>query len=173
MAGGESMAQQAAGGRIVQINISHGGVPKLPIEVATVGPLGIEGDYHNDVRDHGGPTRALCLFTLQEIERLQGEGHPIAAGTVGENVTLAGIELGALVPGTRLQLGDEVRIEIASYAVPCKTIRESFSDYDFTRISHKLHLGESRVFARVLRGGVMRPGDPVRMLTERSLTETA
>jgi MOSC domain-containing protein YiiM len=167
------MSQQATTGRIVQVNISHGGVPKLPIDSGTVTPLGIEGDYHNDVRDHGGPMRALCLFTVEEIERLQGEGHPTAMGTVGENITLAGIELATLIIGTRLQLGDEVRIEITGFAAPCKTIRESFNDYDFTRISHKVHPGESRVYARILREGVVRPGDSVCVLSEQSLTSPA
>ncbi len=167
------MAQQAATGRIVQVNISHGGVPKLPIEAGKVTPLGIEGDYHNDTRDHGGPLRALCLFTLEEIERLQAEGHPIAIGTVGENITLAGIELASLTIGTQLRLGDEVQIEITGFAAPCKTIRESFSDYDFTRISHKVHPGESRVYARILQVGVVRPGDSVRVLSEQRVTDLA
>lgn len=167
------MAQQAATGRIVQVSISHGGVPKLPIDAGKVTLLGIEGDYHNDVRDHGGPMRALCLFTLEEIERLQSEGHPIAMGTIGENITLAGIELATLAIGTQLQLGDDVRIEITGFAVPCMTIRESFSDYDFTRISHKVHPGESRVYARILQQGVVRTGDTVRVLSERSLTNSA
>src|SRR5215813_10877166 len=117
-------------GRIVQVSISRGGVPKLPIEAGKVTALGIEGDYHNDVRDHGGPMRALCLFTLEEIERLQSEGHPIAIGTAGENITLAGIELATLTIGTQLQLGDYVRIEITGFAAPCTTIRESFNDHN-------------------------------------------
>ena len=157
------MAQQATAGRIVQVNISHGGVPKLPIEAGTVTPLGIEGDYHNDVDGHGGPLRALCLFTLEEIERLQSEGHPIAIGTAGENITLAGIELATLAIGTQLQLGDDVRIEITGFAAPCTTIGESFKDHYFTRISHKVHPGESRVYARILQVGVVRPGDTVRI----------
>ena len=167
------MAHRAATGRIVQVNISHGGVPKLPIDAGRVTPLGIAGDYHNDARDHGGPLRALCLFTLEEIEQLQGAGHPIAIGSVGENITLAGIELASLTIGTRLQLGDDVQIEITGFAAPCKTIREAFYDHNFTRIAHKAHPGESRVYARVLRVGVVRPGDTVRMLSEQRLTNPA
>ena len=55
-------------------------------------PLGIVGDRTTIRENHGGPLRALCLFTLEEIERWQAEGHPIAPGTVGENVTLAGMD---------------------------------------------------------------------------------
>ena len=117
--------------------------------------------------------RALCLFTLEEIERLQNEGHPIAIGTVGENITLAGIDLATLTIGAQMQLGKEVRIEITGFAAPCKTIRESFSDHNFTRISHKVHPGESRVYARILREGVVRPGDTAQVLSEQTLTTPA
>src|SRR5262245_26341711 len=87
---------QTGTGHIHSINISPGGVPKLPIKEAVITPLGIEGDGHNDWRNHGGPNAALCLFTLETIQRLQAEGHPIFPGSVGENITLEGIEHAAL-----------------------------------------------------------------------------
>ena len=152
-----------ADGHIHQINISRGGVPKTPVAEAQVAADGLVGDWHDDVRDHGGPMRAVCLYTLEEIERLAGEGHPIYPGATGENVTLRGLPLAALTPGTRLTLGSETLIEITGYASPCKTITDAFNDGDFTRISEKLHPGESRVYARVLREGAIRPGDVVRM----------
>jgi MOSC domain-containing protein YiiM len=150
-------------GRILQINVSRGGVPKRPVEQAVVTTEGIVGDYQRDRRSHGGPTRALCLFTMEEIQRLQAEGHPIAPGSAGENITLEGLDLTALMPGTRLTLGDEVEIELTSYTAPCDSIAASFADGDFTRISHKLHPGESRLYARVLRGGTLTPGQTARI----------
>lgn len=159
-----SVTQHMGEGRIHQINISRGGVPKLPIEQAAVTLEGIVGDYQRDQHNHGGPTRALCLFTLEEIQHLQAEGHPIFPGSVGENITLEGIDHASLTTGTRLALGDEVEIELTSYAIPCKNIIESFADGDFTRISQKLHPGESRIYARVLRGGTLTAGQPVRLL---------
>lgn len=158
--------ESGAEGRIYQINISRGGVPKLPVAEARVTNEGIEGDLQDDVEDHGGPMRALCLFTLEEIERLAGEGHPIYSGATGENVTLSGVPLAELTPGTRLALGDETLIEVTSYTTPCKTIRDSFNDGDFTRISQKLHPGKSRVYARVLREGVIHAGDSARIVGE-------
>jgi MOSC domain-containing protein YiiM len=157
------VSEQQGQGRIHQINTSMGGVPKLPISSAVVTSEGIQGDYHND-RNHGGPLAALCLYTLEQITRLQAEGHPIYPGSVGENITLAGIEQSALMPGARLLLGDAVEIELTSYTTPCKTIAHSFADDDFTRITQKLHPGESRVYARVLRGGTLHSGEPVRLL---------
>jgi MOSC domain-containing protein YiiM len=155
------MERAAAQGIVFQINISRGGAPKLSVPVATLGIEGLAGDYHDDVASHGGPTRAVCLFTLEEIERLAAEGNPIFAGAVGENVTLRGIPQELLTPGAALSIGTEIRLEITSYTTPCKGIAHAFSTADFTRISHKLHPGESRVYAKVLQGGEMRAGDPV------------
>lgn len=148
-------------GCIYQINISRGGVPKAPIAVARVTIDGIEGDLHDDKQEHGGPMRALCLYTLEEIERLAGEGHPIYPGATGENVTLTGMPLDALTPGTRLALGDEALVEVTTYTTPCKTIRGAFNDGIFTRISQKLHPRGSRVYARVVREGEIHAGDSV------------
>jgi len=63
-----------------------------------------------------------------------------------------------------------VRIEITGFAPPCNTIRESFNDHNFTRISHKVHPGESRLYARILQEGTVRPGDAVQVLSEQTLT---
>lgn len=155
-----------AEGRIYQLNISRGGTPKLPITMARVTEEGLQGDRQNDERNHGGPLRAVCLFTREEIERLAAEGHPIYPGAVGENITLSGLPLAALTPGARLILGDEVEIEVTQYSAPCKTIRDAFNDGDFNRISHKTHPGESRVYARVLRGGELHAGDVARIIAE-------
>jgi MOSC domain-containing protein YiiM len=156
--------ESAVAGRIHQINVSRGGIPKLPVASAAVTTYGLHGDYQRDQRNHGGPDRALCIFTLEEIQRLQAEGHPIVPGSAGENLTLEGIPLALLVPGARLAIADSVEIEITSFTIPCNNIAASFADGDFTRISHKLHPGESRVYARVLSTGSIHPGDAVRLL---------
>jgi MOSC domain-containing protein YiiM len=110
---------------------------------------------------HGGPDRAVSVFSLERIRALQAEGHPIDVGTVGENVTVDGIDWDLVVPGSQLHIGDEVLLEVASYTNPCKTIKESFIDGKFVRIAQKLHPGWSRVYARVLSEGQIHSGDPV------------
>jgi MOSC domain-containing protein YiiM len=147
-----------------QLSVSGGGVPKLPVPRAEVTAGGIVGDRQRNRRFHGGPRRAVCLFALEEIERLRAEGHPVAPGTTGENVTVAGLAWERVRPGVRLALGGEVVLEVTSYTAPCKNIGPSFRDGDFTRISQKLHPGESRVYARVLTPGIVRTGDPVVLL---------
>jgi MOSC domain-containing protein YiiM len=151
-------------GSVVSINISGGRVPKRPVNGATVSASGLQGDAHNDQKHHGGPDRAVCLYSLEVIRALQREGHPIDVGTAGENVTVQGIEWQLVVPGSRIQLGEEVSLEVASFTTPCKTIRESFIDGAFGRISHKVHPGWSRVYARVLAQGEIHDGDSVEVI---------
>ena len=151
-------------GRVVQINVSPGGVPKLPVPAAHVDTLGLEGDGHNDKLHHGGPERAVCLFSMELIEALRAEGHPIAPGTTGENLTLSGIDFAAIQSGDHLRVGEHVLLELTRHTTPCKNITDSFKDGDFTRISQKLHPGESRIYARVVEEGEVRAGDPVQLL---------
>jgi MOSC domain-containing protein YiiM len=148
-------------GRIVQVGISPGGVPKRAVPEARVGWLGLEGDGHRDREHHGGPERAVCLFAMEQIEKLAAEGHPVAPGALGENVTVAGLDWALVVPGARLRLGPDVLLEVTRYTSPCVNIRASFRGGDYARVSQKRHPGWSRVYARVVEEGAIRPGDDV------------
>lgn len=145
---------------VVSLNRSGGGVPKLPVDEAWVGPNGLDGDRQRNRRFHGGPDRALCLYSADLIDALRAEGHPIAAGTTGENVTVRGLDWREMVPGARLRVGGAL-VEVTSYTAPCKNIAGSFAGGDFTRISQKRHPGWSRVYTRVIEDGLVRNGDAV------------
>lgn len=147
-------------GVIVSLNVSPGGVPKLAVSTARVSVAGLDGDGQRDLAHHGGPDRALCLYSMERIEALQREGHPIAPGTTGENLTIADLDWELVVPGVTLRIGD-VTVEITAYASPCASIRPSFADGNTNRISQKAHPGWSRVYARVDGAGEIRAGDGV------------
>jgi MOSC domain-containing protein YiiM len=151
-------------GHIVQISVSPGGVPKTAVPSAHVTRAGVDGDGHRDLEHHGGPDRAVCLFSLEQIEALQAEGHPVVPGALGENVTIAGVEWALVVPGSRIELGREVVLEVTRYTSPCLNIRPSFVHGEYSRVSEKRHPGWSRVYARVLAPGRIEPGDEVRLL---------
>jgi MOSC domain-containing protein YiiM len=144
--------------RIFQLSRSAGGVPKLAVREARATVLGLDGDGHAHPKIHGGPDRALCLYSLEAILALQAEGHPIFPGSVGENVTITGYPWTALRPGARLHLGDEVVVELTRIAAPCKQIIESFADRDSKRLAEP---AIGRWYARVLREGLLRVGQPV------------
>lgn len=155
-------------GTVMSINLSKGGVPKKPVDDATVARSGIIGDAQNDTRHHGGPDRAVCLYSLEIIRALQREGHPIDIGTAGENLTVEGIKWERVVPGARIRCGGEVELEVASFTNPCKTIKESFIDGHFRRIAERVYPGWSRVYARVLSEGTIRRGDRVQVILPRA-----
>jgi MOSC domain-containing protein YiiM len=151
------------GARVESINRSDGGVPKASVPECVVRTSGLEGDRQRDLVHHGGPDRAVCLYSSERIAAMKGEGHPIDAGLLGENLTLSGLDWSAIVPGTRLRVG-AVDLEITKYTSPCKNIAYAFLNGDFTRVSQKVHPGWSRLYARVTKSGTVRVGDPVQVL---------
>jgi len=151
-------------GRIFQINISQGGVPKLAVLEAEITHLGLVGDQQRNLEAHGGPERAVCLYSLENIESLQAEGHPVFPGAQGENLTLTGIDWNLCTPGSRLRVGSQVLLEITRYTQPCNNLRPYFITQDYSRVAQSQHPGWSRVYCRVLQGGVIRVSDPVFLL---------
>jgi MOSC domain-containing protein YiiM len=154
----------SAAGRIVQISVSGGGVPKLAVAVARVTVAGVEGDAHRDREHHGGPDRAVCVYSLEAIRMLAAEGHAVRPGTLGENVTIEGLDWAAIQPGVGLRLGESVMLEVTRYTTPCLNIKAAFKDGEYGRVSHKRHPGSSRVYTRVLSEGIIRTGETVRMV---------
>jgi MOSC domain-containing protein YiiM len=145
---------------VSSVNVSDGGVPKTPVAGVMVRASGLDGDRQRDLRYHGGPERAVSLFSLDLIEALRAEGHPIAAGTTGENLTLSGVDWTRMVPGATVRVGQAVLV-LTRYASPCQNIESSFRDGDVARIAQKVHPGWSRLYARVAEEGLVRPGDRV------------
>jgi MOSC domain-containing protein YiiM len=160
-----------AAGRITQLSVSGGGVPKRAVDEARVTWLGLEGDGHRNARYHGGRERAVCLFALEVIRALAAEGHAIVPGTIGENVTTEGLDWSAAVPGAYLRLGEHVALQVTRYTSPCINIAPAFVNQDCTRVSQKRYPGWSRVYARVLTEGRVRTGDGVRIVSEREAAE--
>ena len=150
--------------RVFQINISGGGVPKLAVPTAHITEAGIQGDKQEDLRYHGGPRRALCLFSLERILDLQAAGHPIFPGATGENLTLCGVDWDQVVPGVKLKLGPEVVAEVLSFTEPCSTIRRYFKEGRIQAMLQEQNPGWSRVYARVLKNGELTVGDGVDFL---------
>jgi hypothetical protein len=147
-------------GSVVQCSVSGGGVPKTARDRVTVDRRGVAGDAQSDRKHHGKPLQALSLWSLEVIDALRAEGHPIRAGAAGENVTLTGIDWTTIRPGVRLTIGPAV-VEISAFATPCAKNAQWFADGEFRRIDHERNPGWSRAYAWVLRGGEVHAGDEV------------
>jgi MOSC domain-containing protein YiiM len=149
-------------GAVAQINTSGGGVPKraVPNGEVTIGWDGVAGDVQADRKHHGRPFQAVSLWSAEVIAALAGDGHPIAPGCAGENLTLAGVDWASLRPGSRLRAGTAL-LEISYPAVPCHKQTGWFSDGDFNRISHERNPALVRWYAWVREPGTVRTGDAV------------
>lgn len=142
---------------------SAGGVPKLPVERVMVRATGMEGDRQRDRRFHGGPMRALCLYSQERLDALAAEGHPVSRGVLGENVTIAGLDWSTIRPAVQLRIGG-VEAEVTGYAAPCAKIASAFQDGVYKRIGQKVNPGWSRVYVTILREGEISRGDVVVVL---------
>lgn len=93
---------QQCSARIIQINVSDGGVPKRAVPSCVVSDNGLVGDPQRNLRVHGGPDRAVCIFSLERILTLQAEGHLIYPGAMGENFTISGLDWSLVSPDSKI-----------------------------------------------------------------------
>jgi len=136
-------------GKVLGIFTSNGGVPKLSVNSVDISESGLDGDIQADKKHHGGLMKAVCILENELLIKLQTEGHPIQPGTSGENLLVEGFNLAI---GSTFKIGT-VELEVVSAATPCKTIAESFTGGNFSRISHKKYPGETRWYCKVLQPG--------------------
>lgn len=142
--------------RVVSVNVSERkGTPKCPVpEVELVVGLGIRGDAHA-----GTPGREVSLLDRSQIARFEEEkGVRLSPGAFAENVTTQGLDHSLLGVGTELAIGP-VRLRVSRIGKDCHegcAIRERVGDCIMPRLG---------VFAQVLVGGKIRPGDPIRIVS--------
>jgi MOSC domain-containing protein YiiM len=146
-----------AHGTVAQLNTSDGGVPKRSVAAVDVDITGVVGDRQAVRRHHGRPWQALCIWSADVIDELAAEGHPIAPGRAGENITVRGLPWADVRSGVRLRLG-EVLAEVSVFALPCASNAPWFLGRDFTRMHHERG-PVSRVYASVLEPGRIVTGD--------------
>ena len=148
-------------GVLVQINVSNGGMPKHPVLAAMVSENGVAGDRQRNRKYHGGPDRAVCIFSEELYGQLRDQcAIDLQNGSIGENFTTRGIDLQKLGKGDRLRVGECV-IEISDVRVPCGQLK--VWDVDLP----ELIVGRSGWVARVVKAGLVKPGDAVELLEQK------
>lgn len=114
---------------------------------------GIEGDLKGRT-----PNRHLNVMAAEILEQLRAEGFQTGPGEMGEQIVVAGIDVAALKPGDRLQLGETAVMEVVMPRTGCDRFEHIQGK---PKSSVKGRLG---VMARVVAGGTVRVGDEVRVL---------
>lgn len=141
--------------RIVAVSISKTtGVKKENVPQALLIPgHGLQGDAHA-----GTWHRQVSLLAQESIDRMKAMGLPLLPGDFAENLTTTGLDLPHLPIGTRLRLGLVVELEVTQIGKACHqgcAIRQQIGDCIMPR---------EGIFARVITGGKIRPGDPIEVV---------
>ena len=117
---------------------------------------GVFKEDHGLVGDaHAGylPNRHVSLLAIESIDKMRNRGLELSPGDFAENITTEGINLFTLPIGTRIFVGDEVVLEMTQIGKECHTacaIRRQVGE---------CIMPEEGVFARVVEGGLVKPGD--------------
>ncbi len=160
-------------GTILQINVSPGGIPKRPIAEAIVTAEGIRGDCCAHPHIHGGPDKALLLITSEGVDELVARGFALYPGALGENLTTTGLDRRQMRPGQRYRAG-EVFLELTKLRTPCETldvygplIKNAVYDAQVKAgDASSPRWGLGGFYARVLRAGVIRLHDIIKLLDQ-------
>jgi MOSC domain-containing protein YiiM len=141
------------------------GLPKKPIDTASIGWKGIDGDVQSSRVHHGRPWQALCVWSIDALDALRAQGHPIAPGFAGDNITVSGIPADAFRPGAHFRIGT-VRGFFSAYTIPCSQNNAWFQNNNIMAMSHTKG-PHSRIYAMVTRTGDIRVGDTFELFSDR------
>jgi MOSC domain-containing protein YiiM len=131
------------------------GTRKAPISSGVfIEDYGLSGDAHAEQ----GIRRQVSLLAEASIEKMKKLGIEVGVGDFAENLTISGLDLHRLPPGTRLQAGSDVLLEITQIGKACHKGCAIFEQVG-TCIMPK-----EGVFARVIQGGIVNVGDPVEVI---------
>lgn len=142
-------------GRIVAVSVSdRKGVVKHNVDQARlVVEHGLAGDAHAE-----GGIRQVSLLARESIDKMVAAGAKVKPGDFAENLTVDGLSVMSLPVGTRLRVGAGVELEITQIGKTCHkgcAIRELVGD---------CVMPKEGVFARVLKEGVVKPGDVIEVV---------
>jgi MOSC domain-containing protein YiiM len=137
---------------------------KAPAEGRVMlGELGLEGDQQSDHRYHGGPMKAVYLYSAEHYafwaHALKSDALP--PGTLGENLTIGGLDGGleqALHVGDVLQVGG-ARVQLTTPRQPCWKLETRMGLPGFAKAF--LESGRIGMYARVVQEGEVAAGDDV------------
>lgn len=118
---------------------------------------GLVGDAHADYCTH----RQVSLLATESINKMRSLGFNVGPGDFAENLTTEGINLVSLPVSTRLSIGGQSILELTQVGKECH------SGCAIYREIGKCIMPKEGIFAKVIRGGSIRAGDPIRIRSDR------
>jgi len=121
------------------------------------GREGLSGDHQYDRRHHGGPERALLMYSADHYPRWRAEWErsDVGPGGFGENLTVAGVTEDTVCIGDVFRIGD-VRLEVSSPRTPCSTLSRRHGLPELVQTIVRNH--RSGWYLRVLQEGWLEAG---------------
>ena len=140
------------------------GVFKFPLEGRVyVGALNINGDGQQDLKNHGGPYRAVLGYSADHYPEWRAElNRPdFPYGGFGENFTIAGLTEETVFIGDVYAVG-EVRLQVSQPRMPCWKLARRWGIKDLTaRVQAKAWGGW---YHRVLQEGYVEAGQEITLI---------
>ena len=115
---------------------------------------GIEGDAHA-----GDWHRQISLLAGESIDGVKGVLPTLKNGAFAENIITRGMDLSSLSIGDRLQIGDEVILEITQIGKECHN-----SGCAIKKATGDCIMPREGIFARVIQGGTLAKEQQIRMI---------
>lgn len=160
-------------GTVVQLSVSNGGVPKYAAAEAQVHRLGMAGDRQAHPKFHGGPRQALLLICAEAVDELRERGWPLVYGSLGENVTVRGLNRKMVRVGQRYRVGGAI-VEITKMRQPCHQLdvygkgiqAEVWDALVKAGNPDSPRWGLAGFYASVFQAGLIQTGDVVELLEQ-------
>ncbi len=140
--------------KVLSVNVSKGGIPKLPVESCTVLFDGLVGDGR-DHDKHISKDRAVSLIDREILDQLSAEGYKVSPGAVGENLTVEHLNVQALEPRDCLVFSGGVVVELVEGRRPCFVLDPLGVDLK------KDIVGRCGYLAKVITEGVVAAGETI------------
>jgi MOSC domain-containing protein YiiM len=143
---------------------------KRPVPQAVLGPQGLDGDQQADRQNHGGPDKALCVYSYDHYPYWeQVLGKRLIPAAFSENLTVSGLR------ETEISLGDvlcagETLLQVTYPRTPCTKLARKLRRKDLPALIHAN--GFSGCYVRVLRPGRIAAGDTLEVVTPHPLGVT-
>ncbi len=127
--------------------------------------LNLDGDRQIDLKGHGGPFKAVCVYSIEQYELWQKElgRDDFRHGQFGENFTVDGM------PDDKTHVGDVFRVgnalvQVTQPRVPCYRLGIKMGSPEFP----KKFLQSNRVgfYMRVLQEGEVGAGDLIELVRQ-------
>jgi MOSC domain-containing protein YiiM len=141
---------------VLSVNVSKGGIPKLPVDSCVVSFDGLDGDGR-DHDKHISRDRAISLIDREILDQLEAEGYELSPGAVGENLTVENLNVQELEPGDLLTFSGGVVIELVEGRRPCFVLDPLGVDLK------KDIVGRCGYLARVITEGELARGESIQI----------